>query len=250
MKIFDSHFHVIDPQFPLTENNGYLPPAFTVDNYQAAVKDIDIVGGALVSGSFQKFDQQYLINALRLLGEDYFGVANIPIDLKNDELEELDKLNICAVRFNLKRGGSEGLKHMVSLSNKLYDKYGWHSEIYIDSKDLKALKKTLKQIPRFSIDHLGLTKAGLTQLYYWAEMGVKIKASGFGRLDFDPIPVMKTIYSINPESLMFGTDLPSTRAKEPFKTSHLKSLQENFTEEECQKIVYQNARNWYAKNKG
>ena len=82
MKIFDSHFHLIDPKFPLTKNNGYLPPAFTVDNYQAAVKYFDIVGGAVVSGSFQKFDQQYLINALHVLGEDYFGVANIPIDLK------------------------------------------------------------------------------------------------------------------------------------------------------------------------
>ncbi len=35
MKIFDSHFHIIDPKYPLFENNGYLPPKFTIENYLA-----------------------------------------------------------------------------------------------------------------------------------------------------------------------------------------------------------------------
>jgi len=25
MKIFDAHFHLIDPQFPIIENQGFLP---------------------------------------------------------------------------------------------------------------------------------------------------------------------------------------------------------------------------------
>lgn len=31
--VFDAHVHIIDPRFPLTGNDGYLPPAFTVDQY-------------------------------------------------------------------------------------------------------------------------------------------------------------------------------------------------------------------------
>ena len=170
----------------MVENNGYLPPNFTVENYQKEVKDFGIVGGAIVSGSFQKFDQAYLLDSLKILGNNYFGVANIPIGMKKNELEKLNKSNIRAVRFNLKRGGSESLKNMVELSNKLYYCYGWHTELYVDNKELKELKRILEKIPEFSIDHLGLSQNGLDDLYYWADRGVKIKATGFGRVNFNP----------------------------------------------------------------
>ncbi|WP_034042956.1 amidohydrolase family protein [Wocania ichthyoenteri] len=248
MKIFDSHFHIINPKFPLVKNHGYLPPDFTSENYKEQVMGFGIVGGAIVSGSFQKFNQEYLLDSLNTLGKNYFGVANIPIDISINELERLHKSNICAVRFNLKRGGSERLENMVELSNKLFDYYGWHTELYVDSKDLKGLKTILKKIPKFSIDHLGLSKAGLTELYYWAEKGVKIKATGFGRVDFNPISIMKKIYSINPNSLMFGTDLPSTRAKIPFSIKDLKLIKDNFSDNEQKKIFYKNAIEWYSKN--
>ena len=248
MKIFDSHFHIINPKFPLVENNGYLPPDFMIENYREKVKGFGIIGGAIVSGSFQKFDQEYLLDSLKKIGKNFFGVANIPIGMKNSELEKLNESNIRAVRFNLKRGGSESLGNMVELSNKLYESYGWHTELYVDSKDLKELKTTLEQIPKFSIDHLGLSQDGLKDLYYWAEKGVKIKATGFGRVDFNPITIMKKIYSVNPDSLMFGTDLPSTRAKEVFTYKHLERLKDNFSEDEQKRILYQNANDWYKKN--
>lgn len=230
------------------ENNGYLPPDFTIENYQEKVKNYGIVGGAIVSGSFQKFDQEYLVDSLKSFGKNYFGVANIPIGMKKNELEKLNQSNIRAVRFNLKRGGSESLENLVELSNRLYDEYSWHTELYVDSKNLKELKSILEQIPKFSIDHLGLSKTGLADLYYWAEKGAKIKATGFGRLDFNPIEVMKKIHSINPNSLMFGTDLPSTRAKEPFTFDHLEMIKDNFSENEQIRILYENAIDWYGKN--
>ncbi|MCO4821201.1 MAG: amidohydrolase family protein [Flavobacteriaceae bacterium] len=230
----------------MVENNGYLPPDFTVENYKKKVQSYGIAGGAIVSGSFQKFDQEYLLDALKSFGKNYFGVANIPIVMKKSELERLNQSNIRAVRFNLKRGGSESLENLVELSNNLYDKYGWNTELYVDSKNLKELKTTLEKIPKFSIDHLGLSKAGLSELYYWAEKGVKIKATGFGRLDFNPTEVMKRIHSINPNSLMFGTDLPSTRAKRPFTFDHLKLIKDSFSESEQKKILYENAIKWYA----
>lgn len=68
-----------------------------------------------------------------------------------------------AVRFNVKHGGSEKIEAVTKLSNQLYGQFFWHTELYINSKDLKDLKAVLKTIPRFSIDHLGLSKEGLTE---------------------------------------------------------------------------------------
>ena len=52
-QIFDSHFHIMDKAFPLIPNNGYMPDAFSCDDYLEKVKDYDVCGGAIVSGSFQ-----------------------------------------------------------------------------------------------------------------------------------------------------------------------------------------------------
>lgn len=152
-----------------------------------------------------------------------------------------------AVRFNLKRGGSETIDKLEYLSNLLYEKYNWHTELYIDSKDLKGIEKILKNIKSFSIDHLGLSKSGLKDLYDWVEKGVRVKATGFGRLDFDPIEVMKNINRINPKALMFGTDLPSTRAKVPFSQTDIQTIIDNFDIEDQERIFSKNALKWYKK---
>ena len=84
MQIFDSHFHIINPDYPLIANNGYLPSPFTVEEYRNQTKQLNIAGGAIVSGSFQAFDQEYLKDALKKSGENYVGVANIPIDISDE----------------------------------------------------------------------------------------------------------------------------------------------------------------------
>ncbi len=247
MKIFDSHFHIINPDYPLIENNGFLPHKFTIEDYREKTKKINIVGGAIVSGSFQAFDQNYLIDSLNILGKNYFGVVNIPYNIQNIQLQKLKEANIVAVRFNLKRGGSETADNLEKLSKRVYNRFNWHTEIYVDCKNLKELDLKLKNIPKFSIDHLGLSKEGLIDLYRWVEKGVKVKATGFGRINFDPIPVMRKIYEINPDALMFGTDLPSTRAKTPFTVRDINLIKENFTKFEQNKIFYENAYQWYNK---
>ena len=246
MQLFDAHFHIIDSQFPLVENNGYTPPIFHAQQYLSSVEDYGVTGGAIVSGSFQAFDLEYLVHALQTLGKGFVGVANIPNNISQTELERLNDAGVRAVRFNVKRGGSAKIDVMSSLSNRLYEQFGWHTELYIDSKDLKDLQTVLHTIPRFSIDHLGLSKEGLPELYRWVEKGVRVKATGFGRIDFDPVPVMKTIHQINPQALLFGTDLPSTRADIPFSADHIELVREHFSVDEQAAIFYKNASVWYS----
>jgi predicted TIM-barrel fold metal-dependent hydrolase len=79
------------------------------------------------------------------------------------------------------------------------------------------------------------------------EKGIKVKATGFGRIDFDPIEAIKTIYSLNPDALMFGTDLPSTRAERPFQLSDIDLIINALEEQQAEKVLYKNALNWYLK---
>ncbi len=245
MKLFDAHFHIIDKAFPLVANNGFIPSEFSVNDYNTRLSEIAVIGGAVVSGSFQAFDQQYLKAALNKLGENFCGVANIPADIRDSEIRVLDQSGVRAVRFNLFRGGSAELKDMKYLSQKLHDEYGWHTELYLDSRNIPDLFGLITSLPAVSIDHLGLSSDGLASLYTLVELGVRVKASGFGRLDFNPIPAMQQILAIDPKALMFGTDLPSTRAKVPFSFKDLDLIVDNFSGSQQQAILFENAIEWY-----
>lgn len=243
--VFDSHFHIIDSRFPLVPNQGYLPDNFTCADYLERTRRMPLCGGAIVSGSFQALDQTYLIEALSALGPRFVGVTQLPASVSDEEILRLDALGVRAVRFNIKRGGSETVEHLAEMARRVHRLAGWHVELYVDSRELPGLGKALSALPAVSIDHLGLSREGFKTLLALVERGVRVKATGFGRVDFDVKTALKEICLANPEALMFGTDLPSTRAPRPYLDDDLLLVQETFDETLARKILYQNAVEFY-----
>jgi len=244
-KVFDCHFHIIDARFPLVPNQGYLPADFTCDDYLRATTSFNLAGGAVVSGSFQAFDQGYLLAALEQLGPAFVGVTQLPASVADGEILRLDAAGVRAVRFNLKRGGSEGIDKLESLARRVHELAGWHVELYVDSQDLGGLFPTLAALPAVSIDHLGLSKVGFPTLLRLVERGVRVKATGFGRIDFDVKQALSAICAANPEALLFGTDLPSTRAPRSYTDDDLLLVLDVLGEELTQKVLYDNAVAFY-----
>lgn len=240
-RLFDSHFHIIDPRFPLIPNQGYLPPFYTVPDYRAETANFNIIGGAVVSGSFQGFDQRYLAAALMELGPRFVGVTQLPVTASDEQIMELDALGVRAVRFNLFRGGSESIEHLETLARRVFDLAGWHTELYLDARSLPDLAPRLLSLPRVSIDHLGLARAGLPHLLKLVERGVSVKATGFGRGDLDVPETLRAIYTANPGALIFGTDLPSTRSPRPFTESDVTLVLETLGKQAAQQVLFENA---------
>lgn len=243
--MFDAHFHIIDPRFPLVPNQGYLPPAFDVEAYQAATKGLDVTGGAVVSGSFQAFDQSYLADALEKLGQGFVGVTQLPATVSDAEIMELHRAGVRAVRFNLRRGGSATIDELEPLATRVHAIAGWHTELYVDAKDLDALSAKLRALPKVGVDHLGLSSEGLPALLRLVEQGGFVKATGFGRLDFDPCEALRRLCSVNPESVVFGTDLPSTRAPRPFEPSDIDLVRDSLDDRDAERVLSSNAARLY-----
>ena len=244
-KYFDCHFHIIDKNFPVVPNQGFMPDAFTSEDYLERLKSVDLCGGAVVSGSFQAFDQSYLFHALRVLGPSFVGVTQVPQAVSDEELRALDAAGVRAVRFNVKRGGSEEIHHLESMARRVHELAGWHTELYVDSGELSALFETLVSLPAVSIDHLGLSRAGFPILLKLAEKGVRVKATGFGRVDFDVPSALTELYAANPRALMFGTDLPSTRAPRPYVDGDYTLVLKTLGEEKAADVFYKNAIQFY-----
>jgi predicted TIM-barrel fold metal-dependent hydrolase len=244
-RVFDGHLHIIDPRFSLEPNRGYLPDPFTVEDYLERTKTLDVVGGAVVSGSFQAFDQSYLTDALERLGPSFVGVTQLPSSVPDEEVLRLHAAGVRAVRFNLYRGGSESLDQLERLALRVHDLAGWHAELYVDSKDLPKLEARLAALPRVAIDHLGMTRDGSSALLRLVARGVKVKATGFGRIRLEVSEALREIAAVDPGALVFGTDLPGTRAERPFEEADIDLIVEALGEPLTDRVLRENALDLY-----
>jgi predicted TIM-barrel fold metal-dependent hydrolase len=239
--LFDAHFHVIDPRFELVPSQGWVPEPFTVDDWRARTAGLGVTGGAVVSGSFHGFDQAYLLDALGRLGAGFVGVTQLPASAPDELVRALDAAGVRAVRFNLRRGGSEGPARLEGLARRLFDLTGWHVELYADGRDLVELEGILAGLPRVVVDHLGLTADGLGTLLRLVERGARVKASGFGRVDMDVATALRRIDATDPSALMFGTDLPSTRAARPFADRDVEFVLDALGQPAADRVLHDNA---------
>ena len=182
---------------------------------------------------------------MKVLGPTFVGVTQVAQTISDEELKNLNNAGVRAVRFNVKRGGSEDIRHLENFARRVHKLVGWHTELYIDSTDLAPLFDTLVSLPAVSIDHIGLSQAGFPTLLKLVEKGVHVKATGFGRVNFDVASALKDIYAANPKALMFGTDLPSTRAPRPYLDSDYDLVLDALGEEKAANVFYKNAIEFY-----
>lgn len=246
MRLFDAHLHIIDPRFPLTANQGYLPPPFTVADYLRLARPLGVVAGALVSGSFQGLDLSYLEDALPRLGPGFVGVAQIPLDTPAAEIRRLAALGVRAVRFNLHRGVQGDLAGMQALALRAHEAAGWHAELYLDAAEIPRLGGWLGGLPAVCIDHLGLSRAGFAHLLRLVGRGAWVKASGFGRLDFPVAEALAELCRANPERVLWGSDLPGTRAPRPFEPRDLDLIADALADPELiGRVLWGNALDLY-----
>ena len=76
-----------------------------------------------------------------------------------------------------------------------------------------------------------------------------MKATGFGRVDFDVATALKSLYSANPASLMFGSDLPSTRAPRPYSDDDFMLVADTLAHDAAVKVFCENAIEFYRPKK-
>jgi predicted TIM-barrel fold metal-dependent hydrolase len=131
------------------------------------------------------------------------------------------------------------------VARRVHELAGWHVELYLDSKVLGGLFDTLVGLPSCSIDHLGLSQEGFPTLLKLAEKGVRVKATGFGRVDFYVPSALKDLHAANQQALMFGSDLPSTRAPRPYRDEDFLLVMDTLGDDAARAVFYDNSAAFY-----
>ena len=120
-----------------------------------------------------------------------------------------------------------------------------HVEMYVDTADLPELEADVAALPRVSIDHLGMSSDGWDSLLRLVDAGVRVKATGFGRVAHDVASALQDIHAANPAALMFGTDLPGTRAPRPFGPEDIELIETVLGAGALPAVLHDNAAEFY-----
>lgn len=244
--VIDAHFHLFDPRFPLPGNDGYMPPDFTAGDYRAATMGLDIRGGVVVAASTHGLNPAPLVAALGELGPGFVAVINADPSLSDEALRTLAESGVRGLRHNLYRGVASSVESALLLAERAWSVAGMHTQIYADATLLRpCMGKLAKLGPRLVIDHLGMAEAGLPVVLDLVEAGAKVKATGFGRVAMDVPLALERIAARSASALMFGTDLPSTRAARPFRATDIMLLRSVLGPDLSALALYGNAAAYY-----
>ncbi|MBE9605839.1 amidohydrolase family protein [Acetobacteraceae bacterium H6797] len=248
--LIDAHFHVFDPAFPLPGNDGYAPPDFTVADYLAAARPLGVTGGVLVAASTHGLDPAPLLAALRELGPGFVAVLNADERFTDEDLRGFAAQGVRGLRYNLYRGTSAPGEDLLGMARRARDAAGLHAQIYADLSALPDAQGWASLGEGLVVDHLGMTEAGLPLLLELAAGGAKVKATGFGRVALDVPRALERIAARAPKALMFGTDMPSTRAKRPFEAGDIDLLRKVLGEDLAKAALHDTAAAYYGLTPG
>lgn len=235
MNFIDAHSHIWTPDtrayplragFPKSKMN---PPSFTAEELQQQMKPVGVNRVVLIQMSFYKFDNSYMLDAIKRFPGMFSGVAVIDHEASRPDLlmQKMKKSGVRGFRIN-PRGqhpeawlGSKGMHRMWSM--------GADEDLsmccLIGPNALPALDRMCRDFPDTPvvIDHLclvgGSGKIEADEVKRLCDMArhknVTVKVSAFYALGkkkppyHDLAPLIKRVYdAFGPKRLMWASDAP------------------------------------------
>jgi predicted TIM-barrel fold metal-dependent hydrolase len=168
--------------------------------------------------------------------------------VSDHDINALNHAGVRGIHVDLESQNALPLDEILKLATRVHSLHQWHTEIHVRSSQLKDIRPLLYQLPSFSIDHMGICVEGLRELYNLVEQGARVKVSGFRQLEFNQDTLaqsLQEIYAINPNSLIFGSNLPESRDMRGAHESDIAFIQNLFSIDDAERIFYKNALQFY-----
>jgi len=240
----DCHVHVIGPKprFPLAADRRYTPMDALAGDLAAMLKRLGLERVVLVQPSFYRTDNSCMLDAMAQI-KGSRGVAVLPQQATDDELDALDDAGIRGLRVNIATAGTtsfDTIRRHIEAAAALSERHGWHVQIFVAAELLEPLLPVLLALPvSTAIDHFGLIAPGsgpgpeispLRALLRLLESGkIWVKISGAYRTAadaFDPGlgPLAKALCKANPDRVVWGSDWPHTPRHDMHKPGVVEEL--------------------------
>ncbi len=225
----DTHVHVFAAGYKLSPDRGYDPPESTLADLKHLHATLGIDRVVFTQPSVYGTDNSAILDGMAALNAEIPGraraVVAITLDIRDDELAQLDARGVRGVRLNTDNKG--GMPIAMSAIPELAARiapFHWHIEFLFPGKDIIALIPTLAavRVP-ISIAHfayqpatVGVHAPGFKALIELMRRGnTWMKISGANRVSatdlppYDDVkPMAEALIEAAPDRIMWGTDWP------------------------------------------
>ncbi|MCF6326605.1 MAG: amidohydrolase family protein [Devosiaceae bacterium] len=228
----DAHCHVFGPaaKFPYAPQRKYTPGDASAEKLFELRDFLGFSRNVIVQASCHGTNNDALVDALEKAKDLARGVAVVDRDISIEQLKNLHRAGVRAVRFNF-------VKRLVdiappetylSIAKKIAE-LGWHIVIYLEAPDLEELIPFIKQLPTIVvIDHMGrpdvskgVASPGFMRFVdfldntpnIWTKVSCPERLSITGPTYEDVVPFSKLLVENFTDRTLWGTDWPHPNMK-------------------------------------
>ena len=220
----DCHAHIFGPvsRYPFSPKRLFTPPDVTVQQYRELLATLGIARAVLVTPSVYGMDNERQLDALAEMRGAWRGVAVVPTDVSDTELERLHAAGFRGVRVNLFAKSGLVLDDLEAIAARVASR-GWHVQLHVDARDLDEIAPRLKRLPVDVVfDHMGHVPAQagvgnrgfgtLLELMregtFWAKLSAPYRLSELPYPYQDVTPFARALIDAAPERVVWGSDWP------------------------------------------
>lgn len=230
----DSHAHILGPAARVAYSPArvYTPPDCLLPDYQHMLKTLGVERAVLVQPSVYGTDNTVMLEAMRVAGRHFRGVAVVSDDISEVELRKLHDGGVRGVRVNIvdvkdRKPGTLPLDSLKRLAQRVRP-LGWHMEFLMHVDEFPDLDRTFADFPiDIVLGHLGYmrTDKGLAAPGFQALLRLIkggrcwVKLTGPYRISTaappypDVTPFAHALTAANAERIIWGSDWPHVMAK-------------------------------------
>ena len=144
----DCHAHIFGPvaKYPFSPKRLFTPPDVSVAQYKALLALLGIERAVLVTPSVYGMDNERQLDTLNEMQGRWRGVAVVPTDVADKELERLHKAGFRGVRVNLFAKSGLMLEDLEATAARIAG-LKWHVQLHADARNLAELVPRLRKLP-------------------------------------------------------------------------------------------------------
>ncbi len=230
----DTHAHILGPaaRYAYSPARVYTPPDCLLKDYEHMLATLGVERAVLVQPSVYGTDNSAMLDAMKVAGKRFRGVAVVAENISDAELKQLDAAGVRGVRVNIvdvkdRKPGTLPLESLRKLAQRVAP-LGWHMEFLMHADEFPDLDRAFADFPvAIVLGHLGYMKTdkvlnnkGFQSLLRLAQAGKAwVKLTGPHRISTgampypDVTPFARALLDAAPKQLVWGTDWPHVMAK-------------------------------------
>jgi D-galactarolactone isomerase len=221
----DCHVHIYEDRFPLAAAATFRPPHAPVSAYREMQTALGLQRAVLVQPTGYGLDNACLLDALSQMGDAARGIAVVPADTRDDELQRLHAAGVRGVRFMMIAGSGGALTwDALPLLAARMAPLGWTVNLQLDGRDLPQVRELIDSLPgKVVIDHTGkflepvapqhasfcALQAVLGRPQRWVKLSAPYETSKSGPPAYDDVSLLaRTLVASHPDRCLWASNWP------------------------------------------